>query len=70
MNGFDAILADPHVGAMGLLHNLPLPNDVQMMTVGFPVSMTGYAFHINRRPPALGEHTEEVFEEWMETALP
>ena len=55
---------------MGLLHNLPLPNDVQMMTVGFPVSMTGYAFHINRRPPALGEHTEEVFEEWMETALP
>ncbi|MEX0851719.1 MAG: CoA transferase, partial [Bauldia sp.] len=67
INGFDAILADPHVRAMGLLHDLPLPDGSQTRTVGFPVAMTGYTFRVERGPPALGEHTEEVFEEWLET---
>jgi crotonobetainyl-CoA:carnitine CoA-transferase CaiB-like acyl-CoA transferase len=50
---------------MGLVHELQLPNAVKMKTVGFPVSMTGYSFGIQRPPPPLGKHTEEVFGEWL-----
>jgi hypothetical protein len=46
---------------MGLLHDLRLPNGVTTTTVGFPVEMTGYEFRVDREPPSLGEHTEEVF---------
>ena len=70
VNGFDAILADPHVAAMGLLHDMALPNGVQTRTVGFPVRMSGYTFAVERRPPALGEHTEEVFEQWLKKNQP
>lgn len=64
VNGFDDIIADPHVAAMGLVHSMQLPNGVSMPTVGFPVAISGYSFAIDRRPPSLGEHTEEVFAEW------
>ena len=65
VNDFSEIFADPQVEAMGLVHEMRLPNGVRMKTVGFPTSMTDYAFRIARPPPALGEHTEEVFEEWL-----
>ena len=65
VNDFKAIFEDPHVESMGLVHELLLPNGVRMKTVGFPASMAGYAFGIERSPPALGEHTEEVFGEWL-----
>ena len=65
VNDFSEIFADPQVEAMGLVHEMRLPNGVRMKTVGFPASMAGYAFGIERSPPALGEHTEEVFEEWL-----
>lgn len=66
VNGYEAILADPQVSAMGLLHDLRLPNGVTTTTVGFPVEMTGYEFRVDREPPSLGEHTEEVFREWLQ----
>jgi succinate--hydroxymethylglutarate CoA-transferase len=65
VNDFREIFADPHVEFMGLVHELQLPNAVKMKTVGFPVSMTGYSFGIQRPPPPLGKHTEEVFGEWL-----
>jgi succinate---hydroxymethylglutarate CoA-transferase len=65
VNDFSEIFADPHVDFMGLVHDLQLPNAVKMKTVGFPVSMTGYSFGIQRPPPPLGKHTEEVFGEWL-----
>lgn len=65
VNDFADILADPHVAAMGLVHQMALPNGVQTQTVGFPIAMSGFDFKINRRPPMLGEHTDEVFQEWM-----
>ena len=37
--------------------------------MGFPVEMTGYDFRIDRPPPKLGEHNEEVFAEWMAKEL-
>ncbi len=65
VNDFADILADPHVAAMGLVHQMALPNGVQTPTIGFPIAISGFDFKINRRPPMLGEHTDEVFQEWM-----
>lgn len=64
INDFAAILADPHVREMGWVQPMTLPNGATADTVGFPISFTGYAFEIERRPPQLGEHNEEVFREW------
>ena len=65
VNGFDAILADPHVAAMGLLHDLTLPNGARTKTVGFPIAIGGFDFAIDRAPPELGAHTEEVAADWL-----
>jgi len=65
INNYDQTLSDPQVEAMNLVRRLRLPNGVETRTTAFPVSMTGYAFDIRRQPPELGEHTEEVFEEWL-----
>lgn len=65
VNSFDSILADPHVQAMGLLHNLTLPNGVSTTTVGFPIAISDFEFKIDRPPPTLGEHTKEVAHDWI-----
>ena len=65
INTFPDILADPHVQAMDLIKPLVLPNNVQIRTVGFPVKMTDYSFSVYRSPPSLGEHTDEVVDEWL-----
>ncbi|MCU4161949.1 CoA transferase [Acidiphilium sp. AL] len=65
VNDFASILADPHVAAMGLIHELMLPNGVQTTTVGFPIGISGYSFDIYRPPPMLGQDTESVIEEWL-----
>ena len=65
VNGFDAILADPHIEAMGLLHDLTLPNGARTTTVGFPIAISDFEFKIDRPPPNLGEHTTEVRRDWI-----
>jgi crotonobetainyl-CoA:carnitine CoA-transferase CaiB-like acyl-CoA transferase len=65
INTFPDILVDPHVQAMDLIKPLVLPNNVQTRTVGFPVKMTDYSFSVYRSPPSLGEHTDEVVDEWL-----
>jgi crotonobetainyl-CoA:carnitine CoA-transferase CaiB-like acyl-CoA transferase len=65
VNSFDSILADPHVEAMGLLHNLTLPNGVRTTTVGFPIAISDFEFKVDRPPPILGEHTKEVARDWI-----
>jgi succinate---hydroxymethylglutarate CoA-transferase len=64
VNDFADILADPHVASMRIVHDMALPNGVHTPTVVFPLQMTGYTFETGVRPPALGEHTEEVYREW------
>ena len=66
VNGFDDILADPHVSSMGLLHDMKLPNGAETKTLGFPIAISDFSFKIERSPPALGEHTEEVLHQWLE----
>lgn len=64
VNNYPEILADEHVQHMGWVHELALPNGATTQTVGFPIGMSGYEFQINRLPPKLGEHNDEVFAEW------
>lgn len=65
INTFSDILVDPHVQAMDLIKPLVLPNNTQTRTVGFPVKMTDYSFSVYRPPPSLGEHTDEIVDEWL-----
>lgn len=64
INDFADVLSDKHVHANGWVMPIAMPNDVQTRTVGFPVSLTDFAFGITKAPPRLGEHNEEVATEW------
>lgn len=65
INTYEQVLADPHVQGMELVQPLTLPNGVETRTTSFPVHMTRYQFTVHRPPPRLGEHTEEVFQDWL-----
>jgi crotonobetainyl-CoA:carnitine CoA-transferase CaiB-like acyl-CoA transferase len=66
---YEEILADHHVEHMKLVQEIDLPNGALTKTVAFPLSMSQFQFGITRRPPALGEHTEEVLKEWGAASL-
>lgn len=68
INDFAEILSDPHVQDRGWVLPITMPNGAVADTVGFPVGLSDFTFEISRRPPLLGEHNDEVFEEW--TARP
>jgi succinate--hydroxymethylglutarate CoA-transferase len=65
VNNYPEILDDVHVHHMNLVHEMELPNEATTRTVAFPIGLSGYEFEIDRPPPELGKHTEEVFAEWM-----
>ncbi len=66
INNFADILADPHVREMGWVQPMTMPNGATAETVGFPIGISGFAFEIARTPPQLGEHNDEVFDEWTQ----
>lgn len=71
INNFEEVLTDQQVAHMGLVQAVQLPNSATMQTVGFPIGISGFHFEITRPPPALGQHNEEVFGEWLsKTPLP
>ncbi len=65
INDFAEALADPQVAALGLVQPLELPNGVRTRTTAFPIALTDYAFAVFREPPRLGEHTQEIYAEWL-----
>jgi crotonobetainyl-CoA:carnitine CoA-transferase CaiB-like acyl-CoA transferase len=54
------VFSDPQVLARGMLVELPHPQVGTYRTTGLPVKLTGTPGAITRRPPLLGEHTDEV----------
>ena len=60
INGYADALADPQAQHMGWVQPLELPNGRRTRTFGSPLRLNGRALPIRRRPPALGEHTDEV----------
>lgn len=67
INTYPEILADPQVAHLGLVQDMTLPNGKRTRTVAFPMKMTDFEFSVYRRPPLLGEHTEEVFADWLKS---
>lgn len=65
INTYAEILEDPHVRASNLVREMTLPNGHRTSTVAFPMKISGYEFSVYRRPPLPGEHTEEVYAEWL-----
>lgn len=65
INNFEEILNDPHVKSMNLIGDLSLPNGKKTKYIGFPISLTDFNFEIYYPPPKLGEHNEEVFNDWL-----
>ncbi|MNY15678.1 Formyl-coenzyme A transferase [compost metagenome] len=60
INTYSEVLADPQVEHMGWVQPVELPNGVQTRTFGLPVRFDGETTALRRRPPALGEHNDEV----------
>ncbi|RYF56972.1 MAG: CoA transferase, partial [Comamonadaceae bacterium] len=60
INSYSEVLVDPQVQHMEWVQPIDLPNGVQTKTFGAPVRIGGVSTPIHRRPPALGEHTDEV----------
>jgi crotonobetainyl-CoA:carnitine CoA-transferase CaiB-like acyl-CoA transferase len=57
------VFADPQVRARDMLVELPHPQVGTFRTTGLPVKLSDTPGRIERRPPLLGEHTEEVLRE-------
>jgi crotonobetainyl-CoA:carnitine CoA-transferase CaiB-like acyl-CoA transferase len=62
---FAEVCEDPQVRESGILCTVKLPGGRQAPSVGNPLGLTGYRFEVARHPPALGQHQEEVFREWL-----
>lgn len=60
INSYSDVLKDPQVEHMGWVQPLELPNGVKTQTFGSPVRIGAETLPIRLRPPALGEHNDEV----------
>lgn len=67
INTFPEALNDPQVQAMGWIQDLELPNGVKTRTFGPALRIDNEVQTATRRPPALGEHNQEVLAELAAT---
>jgi crotonobetainyl-CoA:carnitine CoA-transferase CaiB-like acyl-CoA transferase len=61
INAYSDALADPQVAHYGWVQEIDFPGGLTRRTFGSPL---GKALPIRRRPPTLGEHTEEILAEF------
>jgi crotonobetainyl-CoA:carnitine CoA-transferase CaiB-like acyl-CoA transferase len=59
------MFASPHVQARGLVHSVDLANGEQVKLVAPTPKLSATPATIQRPPPALGEHTDEVLRDWL-----
>ena len=60
INSYSQVLADPQVEHMQWVQPLELPNGVKTRTFTAPIRLSGEGLPVRLRPPALGEHNDEV----------
>ena len=60
INDYASALADPQTEHMAWVQPLELPNGRTTRTFASPVRIDGQGFPVRLRPPALGEHTQEI----------
>ena len=65
VNNYAEILSDEHVRATRLVREMTLPNGRATKTIAFPMAVSGHEFSVYRPSPLLGEHNDEVFEQWL-----
>jgi crotonobetainyl-CoA:carnitine CoA-transferase CaiB-like acyl-CoA transferase len=58
-------LADPQIAARGMVVEMSDRTGAPIRTLGNPVRLSDSARPAQRRPPRLGEHTEEVLAKWV-----
>jgi len=63
INTYSQALADPQVAHYEWVRPLELPGGAHTRTFVSPLRIDGQTSGVTRRPPALGEHTDEVFKE-------
>ena len=68
VNTFADILDDPEMAASGLVQPMSMPVAGTTSTVAYPVQLNGARVRAALPPPRLGEHGEQVFAEWMDSA--
>jgi len=60
INTYSGALADEQVRHMGWVQEIGLPSGRRTRTFGFPLRFGRKGFAIQRDPPALGQHNEEI----------
>jgi crotonobetainyl-CoA:carnitine CoA-transferase CaiB-like acyl-CoA transferase len=60
INDYSSALSDPQVERMGWVQDLTLANGFKTKTFASPMRIDAKTLKVNRRPPQLGEHTDEV----------
>ncbi|MDQ2927465.1 MAG: CoA transferase [Pseudomonadota bacterium] len=60
INSYSQVLSDPQVEHMEWVQPLELPNGVKTRTFAAPIRLCGEGLPVRLRPPALGEHNDEV----------
>lgn len=65
INTLDKVFDDPQVRARGMRIELPHPVAGAVPLVANPIRMSASPVSYRHAPPALGEHTGEVLDEWL-----
>ena len=60
INKIDQALSDPQTLSRNMVARIDYGNDKEMKVVGNPIKMSEIKQEVFRRPPRLGEHTEEI----------
>jgi CoA:oxalate CoA-transferase len=59
------VMADPHLTARQMLHEMQDETGAVFLTAGSPLRMNNQAPPLSRHAPELGEHTNSVLDEWL-----
>ncbi|MGE8358357.1 CaiB/BaiF CoA transferase family protein [Pseudomonas sp.] len=65
INDLEQVFADPQVQARGLRVELPHPLAGVVPQVASPIRLSGTPVEYRHAPPLLGEHTEQVLQQWL-----
>jgi CoA:oxalate CoA-transferase len=65
IRGIGEVVADEHVAARGLLHEMRDAAGEKFLTAGSPLRMNDCAPALSPRAPELGEHSESVNSDWL-----
>jgi crotonobetainyl-CoA:carnitine CoA-transferase CaiB-like acyl-CoA transferase len=69
INDLQQVFADPQVQARGLRVELPHPLAGSVPQVASPIRLSATPVQYRNAPPLLGEHTEQVLQQWLGMSL-